>query len=265
MGRKRKLKKVSRSEKWMQKLYDDAIKEVKERNFNIDDSPPVINNENPTDDASIEEKQVPQKPRKKPKEVLEESVRKQEELRKSRVSLCVPVSRLVPFKPDEKGLAFPRDFRRDSTSQSWIPRSGKSLPGDVHNGCRSPSSDFDKIEHDIICCSEEASEVNAFEEILKVFPLRVHEDDDISTPEISFRSRQLPPIYRQEVWRKTMRRASEPSRSIPAKKDAWNIRDPTSLMIGRQELYSREKCKSSISLAERRFRLRIASTGAVLP
>ena len=227
----------------MQKLYEDAIKQVKERNISIKDLPSPTKNEDFKDDASLEKKQVAQKPRRKPKEILEESIRKQEESRKPRTSLSVAVSRLVPFKLDERGLAFPRDFRRDSTSQSWIPRLGKSLPADIYSGRRSPSSNLDEFETDSICCIENSSEDNAVDEILQVFPLRVHEDGNISVPETSPQSRHLPPIYRQELWRKTMRRASEPSRSIPAKRDAWNIRDPRCLMIGRQELFTRGKCR----------------------
>ena len=261
MGRRRKPK-PSRSEKRTQKLYEDAIREVKERNINIDDLP-AADNEGSSDDTSTEEKNVSQKTRKKPKQVLEETLKKQEELRKPRVSLCVPVSRLVPFKPDEKGLEFPRDFRRDSTSQHWIPRSSeKPTLEETYNGRRSPSSDFDDSEKAIVC-RRESSPDNTVDEILQVFPLRVQEDDDYSCRENAARSQQLPPIYRQDLWRETMRRASEPSRSIPAKQDRWNIQ--TSLMVGRQELYKREKCKSSISLAETRFRLRAASSGAVLP
>lgn len=260
MGKKRK-QKASRSDKRMQKLYADAIKEVKKRNINLDDLP-ATDNEDSTDVSSIDEKPVLQKPRKKPEKVLEEMIRKQEELRKPRVSLSVPVSKLVPFKPDEKGLEFPRDYRRDSTSLTWIPRSRNPLFEEQYNGKRSPSSDFnDDLE------KEETSEENSVDEILQVFPLRVGEDDNVSyleLPETSTCFQQRPPIYKQDFWRETMRQASKPSRSIPAKQDAWNIRDPTSLMVGRQELYRREKCKSTISLAERRFRLRMASSGAVL-
>ena len=263
MGRRRKPK-PSRSEKRTQKLYEDAIREVKERNINIDDLPAAAaDNEGSSDDTSTEEKNVLQKTRKKPKQVLEETLKKQEELRKPRVSLCVPVSRLVPFKPDEKGLEFPRDFCRDSTSQYWIPRSsGKPTLQETYNGRRPPSSDFDDSEKDLVS-RRESSPDNKVDEILQVFPLRVQEDDDYSCRENAARSQQLPPIYRQDLWRETMRRASEPSRSIPAKQDSWNIH--TSLMVGRQELYKKEKCKSSISLAETRFRLRAASSGAVLP
>ena len=261
MGGKKKQKKVSRSDKLMQKLYEDAIKEVKEKNISIEGLPSPTNNEDCKDDASVEEKQIAQKPRRKAKEVLEESIRKQDELKKPRIPFSVPVSRLIPFKLDERGLAFPRDFRRDATSQSWIPRSGKPLPADLYSGRRTPNSDLYEFETDTVCCNEDRSEENGVNEILQVFPLRVQQD----VPETSAQSRQLPPIYRQELWRKTMRRASEPSRSIPAKRDAWNIRDPTCLMIGRQELITQGKCRSSVSLAERRVRLRTASSGAILP
>ena len=264
MGRRRKSK-PSRSEKRTQKLYEDAMREVKERNINIDDLP-AADNDDSTDDASIEEKNASQKPRRKPsKQVLEETLKKQEELRKPRVSLCVPVSRLVPFKQDEKGLEFPRDFYRDSTSRCWMPRSSATpVLEETYNGRRSPSSDYEDsdFEKDALC-RRESSPDNTVDEILQVFPLRVQEDGDYSCRKNAARSQQLPPIYRQDLWRQTMRRASEPSRSIPAKQDSWNIQ--TSLMVGRQELYKREKCKSSISLAETRFRLRAASSGAVLP
>ena len=263
MGKKRK-QKASRSDKRMQKLYADAIKEVKNRNINIDDLP-AANNETSTEDNSIKEELTQQKPRKNAKDVLDEIMKKREELRKPKVSLCVPVSRLVPFKPQERGLEFPRDFRRDSTSLSWVPRSEKPLCDEEYNGRRSPSSDFnDDIEEDVFCYKETLSE-NSVDEILQVFPLRIGEEDDTSLPETSARSQHFPPIYRQDFWRETMRRASEPSRSIPAKHDAWRIRDPASLMVGKQELYRREKCRSTVSLAERRFRLRAASTGAMLP
>lgn len=265
MGGKKKQKKASRSDKRLQKLYEDAIKEAKEKNIRIESLPSPTNNEDCKDDASLEEKQMAQKPRRKLKEVLEESIRKKGELRKPRISFSVPVSRLIPFKLDERGLAFPRDFRRDATSQSWIPRSGKLLPADLYSGRRTPNSDLYEFETDIVCCNEDSSEENGVDEILQVLPLRVQQDGNVSVPETSAQSRQLPPIYRQELWRKTMCRASEPSRSIPAKRDAWNIRDPTCLMIGRQELFTQGKCRSSVSLAERRVRLRTASSEAILP
>lgn len=273
MGKKKTKgrRKASRSDKRMEKLYADAIKEVKKRNLNLDDLPAKDSEDiDETSEEHEEDKNVnTQKARKKPNEVLKETLKKQEQLRKPRVSLSVPVSKLVPFKPDEKGLEFPRDFRRDSTSLSWIPRnSGFPLfAPELHNGRRSPSSEYGDDEFErIIPCKDSTVESNNLnvDEILQVLPLRIGEEDGESLPEAGTRS-QLPPIYRQDLWQETMRRASTSSRSIPAKQDAWNIRDPASLMVGRQELYSREKCKSTISLAERRFRLRTASSSAVLP
>lgn len=273
MGKKKTKghRKASRSEKRMQKLYADAIKEVKKRNINLDDLPARDSEDIDGGSEELEDdKHVnTQKARKKPKELLEETLKKQEQLRKPRVSLSVPVSKLVPFKPDEKGLEFPRDFRRDSTSLSWIPRnSGFPLfePG-TYNGRRSPSSEFgEEFEKVVISCQEAPAESDGLSvnEILQVLPLRTGgEEVSESLPEASTPS-QLPPIYRQDLWRETMHRASTSSRSIPAKQDAWNIRDPASLMVGRQELYSRQKYKSTISLAERRFRLRAACSSAVL-
>lgn len=273
MGKKKTKghRKASRSDKRMQKLYADAIKEVKKRNINLDDLPPRDSED--IDRASEEfedDKHVgTQKARKNPKELLEETLKKQEQLRKPRVSLSVPVSKLVPFKPDEKGLEFPRDFRRDSTSSSWIPRnSGFPLfePG-TYDGRRSPSSEFgEEFEKVVISCNEPPTENNSssVDEILQVLPLRIGDEEvSESVPEANTSS-QLPPIYRQDLWRETMRRASTSSRSIPAKQDAWNISDPASLMVGRQELYTRQKYKSTINLAERRVRLRAASSSAVL-
>ena len=261
MGKKR-TQKASRSEIRMQKLYADALREVKERNINLDVLPAAENEDSATDDNnSLEEKIVPQKPRKKPKEVLEETIKKQEESRKPRASLCVPVSRIIPFKPNERGLEFPRDFRRDPLSLSWIPRSGSSLSDEAYNARRSPCSDFnDDLEENLpVSCKEIPEETSSsVEEILQVFPLRISEKDNASLPKARSRSQQLPPIYRQDLWRETMRRASEPSRSIPAKHDSWNMTS-MSLMVGKQELYGREKCKSTVSLAERRFRLRAAT------
>lgn len=273
MGKKKTKghRKASRSDKRMQKLYADAIKEVKKRNINLDDLPPKDSEdvEETNEEREKNEHVNKEKARKKPKKVLAETLKKQEQLRKpSRVSLSVPVSKLVPFKSDEKGLEFPRDFRRDSTSLTWIPRnSGTPLfASEPFNGRRSPSSEYGGELEKIVSCKdspEESNDLNV-EEVLQVLPLRIGGDDEESLPEASTRS-QLPPIYRQDLWQETMRRASTSSRSIPAKQDAWSIRDPASLMVGRQELYSREKCKSSISLAERRFRLRVASSVAVLP
>lgn len=273
MGKKKKAKghrKASRSDKRMQKLYNDAIKEVKKRNINLDDLPAKDSEDiDETSEELEEEKHLDtQKTRKKPKQVLKETLKKQEQLRKPRVSLSVPVSKLVPFKADEKGLEFPRDFRRDSKSLTWIPRNS-GLPlfaPEQYNGRRSPSSEYGDEFEKIISCKDlpvESNDLNV-DEILQVLPLRIGDKDSESLPEASTRS-QLPPIYRQDLWQETMRRASTSSRSIPAKQDAWSIRDPASLMVGRQELYSREKCKSTISLAERRFRLRAASSSAVLP
>ena len=265
-------RKASRSDKRMQKLYANAIKEVKKRNINLDDLP--ARDPEAIDGASEEiedDKHVnTQKARKRPKELLEETLKKQEQLRKPRVSLSVPVSKLVPFKPDEKGLEFPRDYRRDSTSLSWIPRNpGSPLfePG-AYNGRRSPSSEFgEEFEKVVISCKETPAEKrngSSVAEILQVLPLRIGDEEIIeSLPEASTPS-QLPPIYRQDLWRETMRRASTSSRSIPAKQDAWNIDDPASLMVGRQELYSRQKYKSTISVAERRNRLRAGTSSAVL-
>lgn len=272
MGKKKakRPRKTSRSDKRMQKLYADAIKEVKKRNINLDDLPAKDSEDNDANSDELEdEKRVTQKARKNPKEVLEETLKKQEQLRKPRVSLAVPVSKLVPFKPDEKGLEFPRDFRRDSASLSWIPRSGFPLfePALAYNGRRSPSSEFnDDLGKIVVSCKDAPAKNNGLnvEEILQVMPLRIGDEDSESLAETSTRS-HLPPIYRQDVWQETMRQASTSSRSIPAKQDAWNIRDPTSLMVGRQELYTREKCKSTVSLAERRFRLRAASSSAVVP
>lgn len=273
MGKKKTKghRKASRSDKRMQKLYADAIKEVKKRNINLDDLPAKDSEdiEETSEEREKKEHVNKEKARKKPKKLLEETLKKQEQLRKpSRVSLSVPVSKLVPFKSDEKGLEFPRDFRRDSTSLTWIPRnSGTPLfASEPSNGRRSPSSDYGDEFEKIISCKdfpEERNDLNV-EEVLQVLPLRIGGDADESSPEASTRS-QLPPIYRQDLWQETMRRASTSSRSIPAKQDAWTIRDPAPLMVGRQELYSREKCKSSISLAERRFRLRASSSVAVLP
>lgn len=275
MGKKKTKghRKASRSDKRMQKLYADAIKEVKKRNINLDDLPPRDSED--IDGASEELEDAynkhanTQKARRKPKELLEETLKKQEQLRKPRVSLSVPVSKLVPFKPYEKGLEFPRDFRRDSTSLSWIPRnSGFPLfESGTYNGRRSPSSEFgEEFAKAVISCKEAPAESNgsSVDEILQVLPLRIGDEEvSESLPEASTPS-QLPPIYRQDLWRETMRRASTSSRSIPAKQDAWNIDDPVSLMVGRQELYTRQKYKSTISLAERRFRLRAATSSAVL-
>lgn len=259
MGKKRN-QKASRSEKRMQKLYNEAIREVKERNLNLDVLP-VTDNEDLADENSEEGKYVSQKTRKKPKEVLEESIKKQEDLRKPRIPLCVPVSRLIPFKLDhERGLEFPRDFCRDPTSLSWIPRSQSSLFDEVYNARMSPSSDFSDLERKRSLSYGElfAARNSSVGDILQIFPLRAVGVDEVNLPESHDRSQQLPPIYRQDVWRETMRRASEPSRSIPAKHDSWNM-SAMSLMVGRPELYTREKCKSSVSLAERRFRLRAAT------
>lgn len=259
MGKKRN-QKASRSEKRMQKLYNEAIREVKERNLNLDVLP-VTDNEDLADENSEEGKYVSQKTRKKPKEVLEESLKKQEDLRKPRIPLCVPVSRLIPFKQDhERGLEFPRDFCRDPTSLSWIPRSESSLVDEVYNARMSPSSDFSDLERKRSLSCEElfAGRNSSVGDILQVFPLRAGGVDEVNLPESHNRSQQLPPIYRQDIWRETMRRASERSRSIPAKHDSWNM-GAMSLMIGRPELPAREKCKSSVSLAERRFRLRAAT------
>lgn len=273
MGKKKTKghRKASRSDKRMQKLYANAIKEVKKRNINLDDLPA----RDPEDiDRASEELEDDKhantkKARKKPKELLEETLKKQEQLRKPRISLTVPVSKLAPFKPNEKGLEFPRDYRRDSTSLSWIPRHSGSLllePG-TYNGRRSPSSEFgEEFDKVALSCKEVPTESNAssVDEILQVLPLRIGDEEvSESLPEESTPS-QLPPIYRQDLWRETMRRASTSSRSIPAKQDAWNIDDPASLMVGRQELYTRQKYKSTISLAERRFRLRAATSSAVL-
>ena len=273
MGKKKTKghRKASRSDKRMQKLYADAIKEVKKRNINLDDLPSRDSEDIDRASEELEDDKHAntQKARKKPQELLEESLKKQELLRRPKVSLSVPVSRLVPFKPDEKGLEFPRDFRRDSTSLSWIPRnSGFPLfePG-TFNGRRSPSSEFgEEFDKVVISCKEAPAESNgsSVNEILQVLPLRIgHEEVSESLPEASSPS-QLPPIYRQDLWRETMRRASTSSRSIPAKQDAWNIDDPASLMVGRQELYTRQKYRSTISLAERRFRLRTATSSGVL-
>ena len=273
MGKKKTkgYRKASRSDKRMQKLYANAIKEVKKRNINLDDLPSRDSEDVDRASEELEDDKHAntheQKARKKPQELLEESLKKQEQLRKPRVSLSVPVSKLVPFKPDEKGLEFPRDFRRDSTSLSWIPRnSGFPLfEPETFNGRRSPSSEFgEEFEKVVISCKEAPAENNGFsvDEILQVLPLRIG-DEEVGESLPSSPS-QLPPIYRQDLWRETMRRASTSSRSIPAKQDAWNIDDPTSLMVGRQELYSRQKYRSTISLAERRFRLRTATSSAVL-
>lgn len=259
MGKKRN-QKASRSEKRMQKLYNEAIREVKERNLNLDVLP-VTDNEDLADENSEEGKYVSQKTRKKPKEVLEESIKKQEDLRKPRIPLCVPVSRLIPFKQDhERGLEFPRDFCRDPTSLSWIPRSESSLVDEVYNARMSPSSDFSDLERkrSLSCEEHFAGRDSSVGDILQVFPLRAGGVDEVNLPESHNGSQQLPPIYRQDIWRETMRRASERSRSIPAKHDSWNM-GAMSLMIGRPELPAREKCKSSVSLAERRFRLRAAT------
>ncbi|XP_078372168.1 uncharacterized protein LOC144655869 [Oculina patagonica] len=274
MGKKKTKghRKASRSDKRMQKLYNDAIKEVKKRNINLDDLP--AKNADDVDEASEEREEDEhldtQKTRKKPKQVLKETLTKQEQLRKPRVSLSVPVSKLVPFKPDEKGLEFPRDFRRDPTSLSWIPRNSPGFPlfaPEQYNARRSPSSEYGDEFEKTISCNDLPAQSNdlSVDEILQVLPLRIGDEDSECLPEASTRSSQLPPIYRQDLWQETMRRASTSSRSIPAKQDAWSIRDPASLMVGRQELYSREKFRSTISLAERRFRLRAASSSAVLP
>lgn len=272
MGKKKTKghRKTSRSDKRMQKLYADAIKEVKKRNINLDDLPAKDSED--IEEASEEQeegKPVTQKARKKPKDLLEETIKKQEQLRKPRVSLSVPVSKLAPFKPDERGLEFPRDFRRDSRSLEWIPRSGFPLfePGEAYNGRRSLSSEFnDEIEKIVVSCKETPAERNGLnvDEILQVLPLRIGDGDNESLPDNNARS-HLPPIYRQELWQETMRQASTTSRSIPAKQDAWNIRDPVSLMVGRQELYNRQKYKSTVSLAERRSRLRTTSSSGVSP
>lgn len=259
MGKKRN-QKASRSEKRMQKLYNEAIREVKERNLNLDVLP-VTDSEDLAHENSEEGKYVSQKTRKKPKEVLEESIKKQEDLRKPRIPLCVPVSRLIPFKLDhERGLEFPRDFCRDPTSFSWIPRSESSLVYEVYRARMSPSSDFSALERkrSLSCGELFGGRNSSVGDVLKIFPLRAGRVDEGNLPESHNRSQQLPPIYRQDIWRETMRRASEPSRSIPAKHDSWNM-GAMSLMVGRPELYTREKCKSSVSLAERRFRLRAAT------
>lgn len=272
MGKKKTKghRKASRSDKRMQKLYANAIKEVKKRNINLDDLPSRDSEDIDRASEELEDDKHAntQKARKKPQELLEQSLKKQEQLRKPRVSLSVPVSKLVPFKPDEKGLEFPRDFRRDSTSLSWIPRnSGFPLfESGTYNGRRSPSSEFgEEFEKvDISCRAPTESNGSNVDEILQVLPLRIGDEEfSESLPEVSSPS-QLPPIYRQDLWRETMRRASTSSRSIPAKQDAWNIDDPASLMVGRQELYARQKYRSTISLAERRFRLRTATSSAVL-
>ena len=265
-------RKTSRSDKRMQRLYADAIKEVKKRNINLDDLPDKEPEE--IEEGSEEQEEVKasaQKARKKPRDVLGETLRKQERLRKPRVSLSVPVSKLVPFKPDEKGLEFPRDFRRDSRSSEWVPRSvGFPLfePGEIFNGRRSLSSEFnDEVEIVSVVSGKETPAARyelKVDEILQVLPLRIGDTDSESLPGENKVRSHLPPIYRQEIWQETMRQASTTSRSIPAKQDSWNI-EHASLMVGKQELYTRQKCKTSVSLAERRSRLRTSSSGAVLP
>ena len=269
MGKKKTKgkRKASRSDKRMQKLYADAIQEVKKRNINLDDLPDKDSEE--IEEGSAEREKVKpsaQKAKKNPTDVL----RKQEQLRKPRVSLSVPVSKLVPFKPDERGLEFPRDFRRDSRSSEWIPRSvGFPLfdPGEVFNGRRSPSSEFnDEIENISVVSDKETPAARndlKVDEILQVLPLRIGDADSENPPGDNKVRSHLPPIYRQEIWQETMRQSSTTSRSIPAKQDSWNI-EHASLMVGKQELYTRQKCKTSVSLAERRFRLRTTSSGAVL-
>jgi len=203
MGKKKTKghRKASRSDKRMQKLYADAIKEVKKRNINLDDLPPRDSEDIDRASEELEDDKLAgtQKGRKKPKELLEETLKKQEQLRKPRVSLSVPVSKLVPFKPDEKGLEFPRDFRRDSTSLSWIPRnSGFPLfePG-AYNGRRSPSSDFgEEFEKVVISCKEAPTESNSssVDDILQVLPLRIG-DEEVSESLLEANTpSQLPPI-----------------------------------------------------------------------
>ena len=263
MGKKTQcFRRTSRSNEWVQKLFYDAIREVKEQNINTDD----LTCKESEDEVKVRDL-LQQKTRKRPIRILQEFLKKQEQSRKQRTALVVPVSQLAPFKTEDRGFLFPRDYRRESASLSWIPLSEE--PGKIteYNARRSLCSDFNGDWGNNEDCTGNSKESKSFSvrDILQILPLRAGTKDGNPLSGTSNRDSQPPPIYKQDLWRETMRKASVHSCSIPAKHDAWSIRDPTSLMVGKQELYRREKCKSTMSLAERRIRLRAASMTRNLP
>ncbi|XP_048580877.1 uncharacterized protein LOC116621113 [Nematostella vectensis] len=252
MGRR---KRKSNSEKRIEELYEKTLKDAKEgkslyQTINVD----TRQADGPCCNTAVEDVR---KLRKRPEQILEEAIKKQQEQRKQRGTLSVPVSRLIPFRNDRRGLNFPQDFRRDESSLSWVPRRA-SLP--------SPCgiSEYERLlwgeqsEQGLDTPASEPSDCEEFtvEDTLHVMPLRPSSSAEFEFPTSAAQSvSRLPPIYRRAEWAQTVHRAR--SRSIPARVESVAAEGGAeTLVVGKQELFLRETHGKGMSLAETRTRIR---------
>jgi hypothetical protein len=259
MGRKTRStgpERRSNSDKKIEKLYIEAIRNAKEGRS--------LPSKQATEYSPDKSRDKTTKKSKRPEQILEEAIRKQQEQRKpQRRTFSVPVSRLVPFKNEAKhGFQFPRDFKKDDLS--WVPRSDststcgmteydRSLWGEFSNGgcvtsdtpaCIRPSTSTDNRDDQV-------------EHILHVLPLRSSEEDckSSSIPQQKAKC-NLPPIYRTSAWTETVTRCHGARRSIPSRGEGWRDRGSVPLLIGREELHIRTPSrKNTVSLAERRVKM----------
>ena len=241
------LRVLSNSDRKIQKLYQQAINEIRDKNTILVEKPVT---------ESQEKTHLAQKKRDKP---VYRSREHGPRGRAGRGSLSIPVSKLLPFRYDPRGCHFPVDFRKDDSSKTWVPR----MADDSFGSPTSETKDSERSDGYSPCKVRENvsfdDEVFDMDELLQVLPLRAGEDEVTGGSDRSSSAGQsLPPLYKRDVWREIIARASPNSHSIPAKTSASATKKTLSLMIGNEEIYSRERRRKvrKIGLVERRARLR---------
>lgn len=262
MGRKTKTtrtekRNLSNSEKRIEQLYIEAIRTAREGS--------LLPAKQTTDNQTDHEVGNTTKKSKRPEQILEEAIKKQQEQRRpQRRTFSVPVSRLVPFKNETTlthGFQFPRDFKKDDLSLTWVPRANTASACGITEYDRSLWGDFsnDACAVSEICSRPSTSTDNRddkVEQTLHIFPLRSTEDGMASPiPEEKIKS-NLPPIYRTSVWREKVICCHGNRGTIPSRGEGWKDRGSVPLMIGKEELHNRRfVSKDTMSLAERRIAL----------
>ena len=248
------LSRLSNSDRKIQRLYQEAISEIR--------NPNVI-----WETSKDSEKQ---KQAEKPQRLSDRSGKRDKRAHKprrtqdttgrpNRGSLTIPVSKILPFRTEAKGYRFPVDFRKDNDSNAWVPRTAEEPFGITSETTDSECSEgyLDKVKENAYYEDEKVFDMDL---LLQVLPLRSGDEEDTASlsSERSSTDLSLPPLYKRDEWREIIARAAKTSHSIPAKTDAHGIGNSSSLIVGNREIYWKERRRNlrKISLAERRARLR---------
>ena len=254
----RVLRGLSNSDRKIQRLYQEAINEIRESN-----TAAVLLEQASKEAAQLKQTNQPNKSAKRVKPVHKSPHQAE---RPSRGCLNIPVSKLLPFRYDPRGYHFPIDFRKDETN-NWIPRATETDSIDSETTESESYEEFSQYQTRGSLDSR-GEEGFGMDGLLQVLPLRAddNESDDGSlssarSSNSSSANRSLPPLYRREIWHEIMARASTNCNSIPAKTRADGEQ---LLVVGNEENFSKEWRKQRrIGLVERRTRLR--ATAARIP